>query len=532
VTSVLDVIDDPHLLGPFFEGSSWANWRIVLKATFGEPMTEVERDQFRILAAREPPPGRVREAFFAIGRRGGKDSVASLVALHAAVFGDFQRYLRPGERPVILCLAASKDQATGILSYISGYFDRVPMLAPLVQRMSDESISLTTGSDIIVTANSFRSIRGRTVAVAIFNEIAFWRDDRYANPDTETYSAVLPSLVTLRKAGSILIGISSVYRRLGLLYDKITAHAGKNDPHVLAIRAPSVTFNPTIDQADIDLDTALDPEKAAAEWQSVWRTDINTFVDRTLVESLVDRGVRERPYDRTISSYTGFADEAGGGAGGDSSTLSIVHQGRDGQVVQDLMRIWRAPFVPAAVVEEKAALLRSYGLGQVTMDHWAGGLPPSLYAAQGIRTEPAAAKSKLYLDFLGVLNSRRILMLDEPTQIAELCNLERRVAWGGHESVDHPLGGNSHDDAVNSLAGAAVQVATTPSQVERWIRAFGDPKPAPAPAPSPPHSEAPLPPSKPREPPQPTEPMRPTPAPPPLTTVARHARMMIMQPLD
>jgi hypothetical protein len=38
--------------------------------------------------------------------------------------------------------------------------------------------------------------------------------DRYANPDRETYSAVLPSLVTLRKAGSILIGISSVHRKL------------------------------------------------------------------------------------------------------------------------------------------------------------------------------------------------------------------------------------------------------------------------------------------------------------------------------
>jgi hypothetical protein len=257
MTTVIDVLTDENLLAPFFEGSSWSNWLIVLKATFGEGLTESERDQFRLLAEREPPPGRVREAFFAIGRRGGKDSIASAIAVHAAVFGDFARFLRPGERPVVLVVAATKEQATGILAYIAGYFDgRVPMLAPLVQRITDESIELTTGVDIIVLSGNYRTIRGRTIAVAIFNEIAFWRDDRYANSDRETYSAVLPSLVTLRKAGSILIGISSVHRKLGLLYDKFLVHHGKDDPSVLFIKAPSVTFNPTIDQADIGLDTA------------------------------------------------------------------------------------------------------------------------------------------------------------------------------------------------------------------------------------------------------------------------------------
>jgi hypothetical protein len=56
-------------------------------------------------------------------------------------------------------------------------------------------------------------------------------------------------------------------------------------------------------------------------------------------------------------------------------------------------------------------------------------------------------------------------MLDEPRQIAELCALERRVHWGGHEAIDHPQGG--HDDAVNALAGAAVCAATVPARPSR-----------------------------------------------------------------
>jgi hypothetical protein len=150
MTTVLDVITDTNLLGPYFAGTSWANWRVVLKATFGLRMTDAERDPFRTLADREPPPGRVREAFFAIGRRGGKDSVASAIAVHAAVFGNYAAHLRPGERPVVLIVAASKEQARGIVSYIAGYFSPVPLLAPLVGRITDETIGLTTGADIIV----------------------------------------------------------------------------------------------------------------------------------------------------------------------------------------------------------------------------------------------------------------------------------------------------------------------------------------------------------------------------------------------
>jgi hypothetical protein len=61
---------------------------------------------------------------------------------------------------------------------------------------------------------------------------------------------------------------------------------------------------------------------------------------------------------------------------------------------------------------------------------------------------------------LHIVNSAKIRLLDEPVQIAELCNLERRTSWGGRESIDHPQHANAHDDACNALAGAAVLAAT------------------------------------------------------------------------
>jgi hypothetical protein len=89
-------------------------------------------------------------------------------------------------------------------------------------------------------------------------------------------------------------------------------------------------------------------------------------------------------------------------------------------------------------------------------------LVPDLYGSHGVYFEQTTTrKSDFYLDFLHVLHSRRILMLDEPTQIAELLALERRTAWGGKESVDHPQIAQAHDDAINALAGAAVLAAAT-----------------------------------------------------------------------
>jgi hypothetical protein len=459
VFNILDTIGDENLLGGFFAGSSWSNWRIVLKALHGLKMTPAERERFRQLADRDPPPGRVREAWLAIGRRGGKDSIASAIAVQAAVYGNYAAHVRPGERPIVLLLAATREQASGLFDYVAAYFDgRVPLLAPLVNKVNDRDgiIELSTGVDIAVMAANFRTIRNRTICLAVLNEICFWRDEQggFSNPDAEIYSAVVPAMVTLRKAGAMLIGISSVHRKLGLMYDKWLDHHGKEDPDVLVIKAPSATFNPTITEADIAADMRLDPDKARAEWFSEWRTDIAAYIDRDLVEGMIDHGIRERPYDRNIPNYTAFSDESGG-SGQDSSTLSICHRERDGTVVQDLLRIWRPPFLPVDVIAEKAQLVKSYGLAKVTGDRWARGLPENVYSPHGVRFELSPKpKSELYLDYISILNSRKMRFLDEPTQIAELCALERRTAWGGRDSIDHVRGG--HDDAINATAGASV----------------------------------------------------------------------------
>jgi hypothetical protein len=465
---IIDLISDPLLLGPYFQGSSWDRWRAVLRAAFALPMTKRDRVLFAEVAGdRAPPKKPVRELVVVGGRGSGKDAIATALATLIPVVGDFSR-LRPGEKAIILLLASDRDQAGIAFDYLKGYFENVPLLAAMVKgRIKEDVIDLKNGSRILVGTNNFRAPRGRTIAAAIYDECSVWRSDDSVTPDYETDSAVSPGLS--RWPGSLKIMISSAYRRTGLFYERWKSTFGKDDADCLSVLGTSLQFNPTLDEKIIQRELDKDYPRASAEYLSVWRDDLSTYISRQLVEELIDRGCREREYDRSIRTYRAFTDEAGG-SGQDASTLSIVHVERDGLIVQDVMRIWKPPFNSQAVFSEKARILKSFRLGRVVGDKWAGGLPPALYRAEGIAFEQnARPRSELYLDFLHLLNARRIRMLDEPTQISQLCSLERKTDWGGRESIGHAA--NAHDDACNSLAGSAVLAATKKPSIGSMITA-------------------------------------------------------------
>ena len=123
--SIAAALDDQDLFGPWFKGPSWDGWRAILKGAFALPMTARENDFFKSVAERDPPKSRVRELWIIAGRRGGKDSVASLIVAHAAALFDGAGNLRPGERPLCLALACDRDQARIVVNYVRAYFDGV-----------------------------------------------------------------------------------------------------------------------------------------------------------------------------------------------------------------------------------------------------------------------------------------------------------------------------------------------------------------------------------------------------------------------
>ena len=79
------------LFRPWFSGESWNPWKSVIRGISVLPMSAVDTEFFADVAGgRAPPKKRPRESYFIIGRRGGKDSVAS--AIGACAFLDEQGF--------------------------------------------------------------------------------------------------------------------------------------------------------------------------------------------------------------------------------------------------------------------------------------------------------------------------------------------------------------------------------------------------------------------------------------------------------
>ena len=226
---------------------------------------------------------------------------------YTAAFFDPRGKLRRGERASVLCLAVDREQAGIVLGYIKSYFAEIPYLKRMVTNETINGLELSNGVDIVVATNDYRSVRGRAVALAILDEVAYWRDDRSTAPDTETYNAIVPGTMTV---GGMIIGISSPHKKSGLLYERWREHYGQKGD-VLVIRAPSLTMNPTLDKKLIDKEIERDPAVGRAEWLAEWREDLASYIDRALIEAAVDAGVVVRPRIPNVT-YHAFCDPSGG----------------------------------------------------------------------------------------------------------------------------------------------------------------------------------------------------------------------------
>ena len=229
----------------------------------------------------------------------------------------------------------------------------------------------------------------------------------------------------------MLIGISTPYRRIGLLYQKHRDHFGQARDDVLVVQGPSTTFNPSLSQAEIDSAIADDPEAARAEWEATFRADIAAFLDDATIEAAIN-------YDRPLElppkvqkfAYSAFVDPSGGRH--DAFTICIGHK-EGTSFVADAIRARKPPFDPETVVEEYAELCKSYRVSKVTGDNYSGEWVAAAFSKCGITYKPADKnKSQIYTETLPRFTRGQISIPDVPPLLRELRLLERRTHRGGH----------------------------------------------------------------------------------------------------
>jgi hypothetical protein len=258
-------------------------WLAVLKAAYAIPLSVKELALFHSVADDRPPPTqRVRELWANAGRRSGKTELAAAIGVFHALIAP--RKLSKGETGTVLIVVADRAQARVCKDYALAYIKESSELCNDIESETIDEIRLKNGVTISVQANSYKSVRGRAVLCAILDECSFWMSDDSANPDTEVYRAVLPSLITTE---GILVGISTPFRKKGLLYEKHNRYFGQPSDEVLVVHGGSSVFNPTLSLERIKQQIEEDPEGGRSEWDAEFRSDDSAYLSDVLMTVLL-----------------------------------------------------------------------------------------------------------------------------------------------------------------------------------------------------------------------------------------------------
>jgi hypothetical protein len=456
--SIDRALRDPHLLGAALgDIGTWVRWLVVLRAAFGLgiAMSPEERQTFAQVAGdRAPPTQRVSELWAVVGRRSGKTRMAAAVAVFIAAIEKHK--LAPGEVGYVLLLAASRSQASVAFSYVVAFLEASPILRQQIESVTANEVRLKGDIIIGVHAGSYRTIRGRSLLAVIADETSFWRDESSAQPDVEIYRACAPALAATR---GMWIGISTGYRKTGLLYQRWRDFFSQDSAEVLVVQGASTTFNSSLDLGIVERAKAADPEASGAEWDGEFRSDIAAFLDDATIDAAIDHA---RPLElppRPGIRYGAFTDPSGGRH--DHFTLCIGHMEDDDTWIADVVRGRGPPFDPSSVVAEYAELLIAYGIKPVTGDSYSGSWCQTAYESAGIKyIRSELPKSQLYLESLPLFMRGAVRIPNHPRLIRELRLLERRAARSGKDVIDH--GRTGSDDYANAVVGALLTKVKPP----------------------------------------------------------------------
>jgi hypothetical protein len=449
---IIEVMHDERLFKPVFRDlETWKSWVVFFKSIFALEMTGEEFELFKRTTGRHTSPTtQAREVFCISGRRSGKSFASALLGVYLGCFVDYSPYLARGERASVMVIGADRKQSRVTYQYLRGLLFDNPILLRQIRSENMERIQLINGVDIEIMTCNFRTLRGRTVACCICDEVAFWHSDStMSNPDSLVIGSIRPSLATI--PGSMLICLSSPYSRKGVLYQAWERNWSK-DGNTLVWVSESTLMNPTLDKEFIGRQLEVDPIVGRSEWLAAWREDLSRFLGLDAIRSCCVLPGTLAP--RRGKRYKCFVDVSGGRK--DWTCFAIGH--REGRKhVVDVIRGFKPPFDPFSITLEIAEECSRYGVSEVVGDKYGATWVQTAFNRAGLVYRPCdKVKSDLYGGLEGYINTRQIEIPDSERLVNELLDLERRVSRSGKDRIDHPPSGS--DDHANVLAGLCYEL--------------------------------------------------------------------------
>lgn len=443
--NIIEQLRHPELFGrlPAFKNlASWKAWAVVIKCFQGLPLeSEAELKLFRQCTGRyhyNPPKGGYPELVIIVGVQSGKSTIAGVLLGSAALTGE------AGTHALGIC-QDHRGSMRVLLRYARMPFETLEHFKAEVLRSTADTLELQNGVCLSAYPCRPEAVRGLRACIVVIDELAFFTATDGRPLGQEMVRVARGRVAT---TGGKVVIISSPYAQSGCLYDLHRKHYGQEDSSTLVWQASAKLMNPTLSENYLQRMEQDDPEAYQSEVLGEFRPGTSTLFDSDALQSCVDSGIRERPFQPGMQ-YKASIDSASG-SGKDSFTLTIVHSEGD-CVVVDLVRAFRPPFNPSGVIAEVSDILKSYGLRECSGDKYAPGFVQELFRANDISyTFADQSTSDAYLALVHIVNAEQVRLLDHSDLLRELRGLERRRGSSERDRADHRSG--SHDDLAASAA--------------------------------------------------------------------------------
>lgn len=431
-------------------------------------------------------PKAYAECWAVTGVRAGKsDRLAATVVVYEAVCGGHEAYLRKGRKALCFQIAQDLRMARYSLHSIRSVLETMAFVnqpfgrsATRVLNVTADSVELWNGLVIATCPPTVKSVRGYDSPAAVLDEVGVWAVDlESANPDREVFTQVVSRQAQFEDP--IIVGISSPWAKVGLLYERYTAgtegskircaqcaeHGGEcprcaslREPHKgrLVLHATSASLgNPLVTRKWLESKRNSDPKAFERECLARFQDSLSGFLDSTLLEAAVERGVVEHPPEAD-RCYVAAFDPA---FRRDAFGFAIGHAEEKGVVI-DLIRKYQPlpgmpPLNPNQILQnEIVPLLRSYRVVLVYSDqhHFDSLNQLALQHHFALECVPFSAQSKadIYGNLKQLVNARRFAIIDHPEALGELSSLEMKLTEAGNVAIAAPKG--QHDDLATVVA--------------------------------------------------------------------------------
>lgn len=398
---------------------------------------------------------------WALGRRSGKTTLGALAALHNCLLQpELDGMVRPGERRYAVAVATNQRQARLFVQAARSIVDRSPLLKTLVVSTADDELVFANGATLAAFPCTSRGARGWPISFLMLDEAAHQVDTDGNSAAESVWRAMVPATAQFGSRARVVVS-STPYGTGGLFADLFRRASSGELEGAVAQHGATGEVNPTITAEFLAEEQARDPESFKSEYAAEFVGGGLAFLDSKMIDdAVVARG--------ELAPREGRQWVAGLDPAFSSDPFGVAIVGRDwrqqGRLVLGAARAWRPQGRAASleagrrvedqVLEEVAALCRSYGARAVTDQHRGAGVVDRLRrlgVSVMVRPMTAQSKTAAYQQLRARLNAGELELYEEGQLLAELRRLRTRYA-AGRSQVEIPRVGGSHGDLAQALA--------------------------------------------------------------------------------